>query len=363
MQYNAAVNREYVWDISDTDRLLCQYSSSGTPFFVATNESWTPVAQLDAAGRVTDQFSFDPYGTLLSYDGTFYDRPKLEVGHQGLFFDRLDVPLLDSDGSENPRLAANAAGIYYNRARTYSPSLGRFLQADPNATGIVCNGANELGSHPSAYPIAIDIDVLYTDSPNLFSYLHGSPIDFRDPNGLESLGSLLGSFSVRASLVGAATGAGTNVAGYVINQTLTLQQPTWKGVGAALVGGAVTGAISGGFAGLSAGSIQAYAAAFSAGALGNTAGGYISGDRDLDLIFDAVFGGLGSVGGHFLQSGGLAASSDGPSGKLTGDPPPGLAIRGAIASNGGQAFGNFFLTVYQYMHDKNLPMPWDPRVP
>ena len=184
VQYNAAVNREYVWDIADTDRLLCQYSSNGTPFFVATNERWTPVAQLDAAGHVTDQFSFDPYGTLLSYDGAFYDRPKLEVGHQGLFFDRLDVPLLDSDGSENPRLAANAAGIYYNRARTYSPSLGRFLQADPNATGMAVGSMASMGQVAESVVAEISVMSLLADGAGLFERVSGNPVHSQDPRGL-----------------------------------------------------------------------------------------------------------------------------------------------------------------------------------
>jgi RHS repeat-associated protein len=49
------------------------------------------------------------------------------------------------------------SGLYYYRARYYSPGLGRFLQVDPAG---------------------------YEDGPNLFTYVSNLPISYYDPYGL-----------------------------------------------------------------------------------------------------------------------------------------------------------------------------------
>jgi RHS repeat-associated protein len=49
------------------------------------------------------------------------------------------------------------ARLYYYKARIYSPSLGRFLQADP---------------------------IGYGDGTNMYAYAHGDPVNGRDPSGL-----------------------------------------------------------------------------------------------------------------------------------------------------------------------------------
>jgi RHS repeat-associated protein len=51
------------------------------------------------------------------------------------------------------------AGVYYYKARMYSPTAGRFLQADP---------------------------IGYEDGVNLYAYVGGDPINFSDPLGLRS---------------------------------------------------------------------------------------------------------------------------------------------------------------------------------
>ena len=88
--------------------------------------------------------------------------PTSRVGHQGLFFERFYV----EPGATvvDPALTPNAAGLYYNRNRWYSPELGRFVQRDPNETAtpiltaLASNGESLsvlFGALPAAHPRAV----------------------------------------------------------------------------------------------------------------------------------------------------------------------------------------------------------------
>jgi len=55
-------------------------------------------------------------------------------------------------------------GLYFYRARYYSPELGRFLQADP----------------------------LDLDDENTYTYCYNDPVNYSDPYGLSSLPAIKG---------------------------------------------------------------------------------------------------------------------------------------------------------------------------
>jgi hypothetical protein len=99
------------------------------------------------------QWTYDAYGSVLSADH-LAAHPFMHAGHKGLFFDRLDVGVADTGvpgtpppgaGAggpmglirETPRLAPLAHSIVHNRDRAYKPQFGRFMQQDPNASGLV----------------------------------------------------------------------------------------------------------------------------------------------------------------------------------------------------------------------------------
>jgi len=102
------------------------------------------------------------------------------VGHQGLFFDRFA-----GDYTTQPLSPTDGAGLYFNRNRFYSPTLGRFIQRDPNETALpiltaLATNAESLSVNFGPF----DAHALYANGPNLYQYEGSNPVNNRDPSGL-----------------------------------------------------------------------------------------------------------------------------------------------------------------------------------
>jgi RHS repeat-associated protein len=119
--------------IGGVDEVFQRTDSSGTVAPLADALGST-IALADSAGNLTTTYSYDPYGNT-TMAGASSVNPSQFTGRE-------------NEGN----------GLYYMRARYYSPLLGRFVAEDP--LGFQAGGAN------------------------LYAYVSGDPVDFSDPSGM-----------------------------------------------------------------------------------------------------------------------------------------------------------------------------------
>ena len=130
------------------------------------------VALTNSSGAVTDRFTYGAYGELLTHTGSS-DTPFLYNGRDGVLTD--------------------ANGLYYMRARYYSPELKRFLNSD------IEKGSTEKDQ-----------------TLNLYIFVLGNPVLYVDPRG-----QVAGIDDLILLGVGAATGLVTTFASDVIANIAT----------------------------------------------------------------------------------------------------------------------------------------------
>ena len=148
------------------DELYGQVSPAGATSFLRDGINST-VAQTDVTGNVTANYAYSPYGdTSASGSGT---TPSQYTGR-------------DNDGT---------TGLYYYRARYYSPQLARFISEDP---------------------------IRLAAGTNFYAYVRGNPISYVDP---------LGAFCISGTAINAISGAAGGVVGGALPGLITLN-PIWQ---------------------------------------------------------------------------------------------------------------------------------------
>lgn len=127
-----AVTKRYVFG-PGSDEPLVEYDSSGVKTYLVADERGSIVTRTDTAGATIARNSYDEYGIP----------------------DSANVGRFQYTG----QAWLSELGMAYYKARMYSPTLGRFLQADPSG---------------------------YGDGLNLYNYVNGDPVNGIDPTGLET---------------------------------------------------------------------------------------------------------------------------------------------------------------------------------
>lgn len=140
---NNAVIATYIFGISVDDAL--QMQRGGNTYYYHKNHLGSVVALTDGSGNLVERYEYDPYGQPSFFDANDNALSQSAVGNAILFTGR------DYDYE---------TGMYYYRARSMHPVLGRFMQHDP---------------------------LMYVDGLSMFGYAGNNPIGFVDTYGMMNI--------------------------------------------------------------------------------------------------------------------------------------------------------------------------------
>jgi RHS repeat-associated protein len=231
------------------DEHFARNDVTGRTYFL-TDKINSTVALSDAAGAVRQRYGYDPYGNVQTSDiSSGFTNPYQYTGRE-----------------------ADTTGLYYYRARYYSPGMAAFLSEDPLGFG--------------------------SGQSSSYAYVGGDPISYRDPDGREGILGAIG------GVVGGVWGGVNGWIGGDRGWCLAVD------VGA----GAATGALAGLTNGLSLLDMMAARAIISAGieAGRQMINGGLSGNEDIDVTAISLAA-LGSLVG---DGAGEAGEALGPRGSV-----------------------------------------------
>jgi RHS repeat-associated protein len=130
---SGAIQRWYAYGLGSNDVLNQMNVTAGTRAALIPDIQGSVIASLDSSSGTLSKTGYLPYGKSASATASF--------------------------GYTGQRIDSETNGLYYFRARHYSPTWGRFLQADPIGYG----GGN-----------------------HLYAYVNNDPLNQMDPTGLDT---------------------------------------------------------------------------------------------------------------------------------------------------------------------------------
>ena len=137
---SGAVTANYIRTMN-IDEPMARIKADGTVRYYQTDALGSVIALTDGTGAVKTTYAYDPFGNT-TVSGEVSDNPFQYTGRE-------------NDGT----------GLYYYRARYYSPELQRFISEDP----IRLEGG--------------DINYLYYGGVNFYAYVLNNPTGYIDPTG------------------------------------------------------------------------------------------------------------------------------------------------------------------------------------
>lgn len=278
-------DRRYFWGIRGLDDLIVRDWHSplideiglNERHFVLQDDNFNVTALTDTSGNVVERFTYDPYGQFEIYDANYQPRTgsqyDWDILYGGYRFDW-------------------ESWLYHVRRRQFSPTLGRWLQADPAS---------------------------YEDRYNLYQYCFSSPPNVIDPTGETGILDRLFGYQGLVRDVGADPGwMGQFYRGFGESLAETVGPEYFAQAGdleliglttAAVTAGVLTGgAVWGAGGGLILSGAAAGGAEYLAWTLGAQAfsGGAARGPTVSGLATNVV---AGAITGGILQGAGIAARS------------------------------------------------------
>ncbi|MFH1146227.1 MAG: RHS repeat-associated core domain-containing protein [Pseudomonadota bacterium] len=273
---SGTVKAAYVYG-TGIDEALTVTRNGGT-YYYHYDGLGSVVGLTDSTGAIVEQYQYDVYGQPAIYDGAGNAIPQSAIGNSYMFTGRE----FDKE-----------TGIYYYRARYYSPQLGRFLQRDPLTwapddprviylSGFRINMPRLYERPPLAETLARRI--VQTGQMNVelfqpYTYCQNNAANWVDPEGMRNWGTAAGQ---------ALEGAAGNAIGYGADAIGMAGDTSGNGgyYGGAVCGavGAVTGGLVGGPPGGFAGGIIGGAVGGEIGCLfDNPGAGQLNYGEDYDL--------------------------------------------------------------------------------